>query len=106
MRWALLAVGIGLEITSSVSLKLSEGLRRPGPTVTAVAATIAGLLVFMLVVDRFSLSYAYAVWAGLGTLVVATIGIAAFDEPVSALKVISLVIIASGLVGLNLAGAE
>lgn len=106
MRWVVLATGISLEVAASISLKLSEGMKRLGPTVFAVVLTLAGLALFIVAVDRFSLSYAYAVWAGLGTLVVATIGMTYFDEPSGALKVASLVVIALGLVGLNLAGAE
>jgi len=49
-------------------------------------------------------SLAYAVWSGVGTALIATIGILWFKEPASALKLISIGLIIVGVVCLNLAG--
>ena len=48
------------------------------------------------------LGVAYAIWAGVGTALVAAIGFIAFKEPVTALKLIFLTLIIVGCVGLNL----
>jgi small multidrug resistance pump len=47
---------------------------------------------------------AYAVWSGMGTALIATLGVLWFKEPVTALKLISLGLIIIGVVGLNLSG--
>ena len=47
---------------------------------------------------------AYAIWSGLGTALIAAIGIFAFREPVTALKLFSIALIIAGVVGLNLGG--
>jgi small multidrug resistance pump len=52
---------------------------------------------------RIELGIAYAVWSGVGTAVIATIGIVWFREPASALKLFSLAFVIVGVVGLNLA---
>lgn len=57
-----------------------------------------------LCLKKIDVSVAYAVWAGLGTALIAIIGILWFKEPLGALKVISLVLIVGGVVGLNLSG--
>ncbi len=48
----------------------------------------------------------YAVWAGAGTAAVAVIGVAAFDEPMGAVKVLSILAVMAGVIGLNLSGAH
>ena len=60
------------------------------------------LAVFIFVLKRFDLSFAYAIWAGLGIAFVAIIGILYFKEPVTALKIVSIALIAVGVVGLNI----
>ena len=52
---------------------------------------------------RIELGTAYAVWSGVGTAVIAAIGIVWFREPASALKLFSLAFVIVGVVGLNLA---
>ena len=47
---------------------------------------------------------AYAIWSALGTALITTIGVLWFHEPVTALKVFSLVAIIGGVVGLYLSG--
>jgi small multidrug resistance pump len=49
-------------------------------------------------------SVAYAVWSGLGTLLIAAIGIAYFKEPLTLVKIGSLILIIVGVIGVNLSG--
>ncbi len=51
-------------------------------------------------------SVAYAVWAGAGTALVALVGLAFLDEPLSWVKALCLVLIIGGVVGLNLVDAH
>ena len=50
-------------------------------------------------------SFAYAVWAGLGLLLISAVGILWFKEPASGLRIVSMGLIIIGVVGLNLGGA-
>ena len=61
---------------------------------------------FSLSLRGLSLGVTYAVWAGAGTAAIALIGMVALNEPVSALKLASLVLIVGGVVGLNAAGGH
>ena len=47
-------------------------------------------------------SIAYAVWAGLGVILISVIGIIFFNEPINAIKIISTILIVVGVVGLKL----
>jgi small multidrug resistance pump len=51
------------------------------------------------------ISTAYAVWSGLGTFLIGIIGVAYFQEPMPAIKLLSLLLIVAGVVGVNLSGA-
>ena len=57
-----------------------------------------------LALKPIDVSVAYAVWSGVGTALIATIGVLWFNEPMTALKLISLALIIGGVVGLNLSG--
>jgi small multidrug resistance pump len=59
-----------------------------------------------LVLREMSIGATYAVWSAVGTALIATIGMLAFGEPATALKVASLGLIILGVVGLNLAGSH
>ena len=47
---------------------------------------------------------AYGVWVGIGAALTAVLAIVFFGESVSVLKIVSLVLIIAGVVGLNLSG--
>ena len=51
------------------------------------------------------LGVAYAIWAGLGTALVAGVGFLAFGEAISAVRLLSIGCIIAGVVGLQLSGA-
>jgi small multidrug resistance pump len=57
-----------------------------------------------LALRGIDLSTAYAIWSGVGTAIVAAIGILWFGEPAGAWKLASLALIIVGVVGLHLAG--
>ena len=57
-------------------------------------------LIFVL--KKMNVSVAYAIWASLGTALIAVIGIIWFKEPVSLIKIVSLLFIIIGIIGLEL----
>ena len=104
MAWvALVAAGL-FETAFAVCLKLSDGLRVFWPTVGfALSALISfGLLTYAL--RDLEVGPAYAVWTGIGAAGAATVGMVFLDDTVSAIKLVSIVLILAGVVGLNLSG--
>lgn len=76
-----------------------------GRALTGYFPAYAISFVFLaLAVKVIPISVAYAVWSGVGTALIATIGILWFREPVSAAKLVFLGIIVIGVVGLQLSG--
>ena len=54
-----------------------------------------------IAVKKIDMSVSYAIWSGVGTALIAIIGIGFFKEPITALKVVSLLLIVVGVFGLN-----
>lgn len=104
MAWvALVAAGL-FETSFAVCLKLSDGLRVLWPTVGfALSALISfGLLTFAL--RELEVGPAYAVWTGIGAAGAATVGMIFLGDAASILKLVSIALILSGVIGLNLSG--
>ncbi|MCV4820658.1 multidrug efflux SMR transporter, partial [Escherichia coli] len=59
-----------------------------------------------LAVKSLPIGTAYAVWTGIGTVGAAIIGIVAFDEPKSALRILCIALIIAGIAGLKFTDAQ
>jgi small multidrug resistance pump len=105
-HWFILAGAIMLEVAGTTSMKLSEGFTKVVPSVLLFVFYAAAFVALTLALKKIEVSVAYAVWSGVGTALIAAIGILYFREPASALKLISIVLIIVGVVGLNLCGAK
>ena len=102
MKWILLTFGIITEVSSVTCMKLSGGFTKWIPSTLTFVFMGISLAIFVLALKRFDLSFAYAIWAGLGIAIVSVVGILYFKEPVTILKIASIGLIAIGVVGLNI----
>lgn len=105
MAWVVLIVSGFFEAGWAISLKLSQGFTRLVPSVSfAVLATIsfAGLAWAMRMLPA---GPAYAVWTGIGAALTAVIGMIWLNDPVDTFKILSIVLIVAGVIGLNLSGS-
>jgi small multidrug resistance pump len=87
-------------------MKLSEGFTKPLFSVLIFVFYGVSFYFFTMTIKKMDLSLAYAIWAGLGTALIALIGIVYFREGVDTVKVMSLAAIIIGVVGLNLSGVQ
>jgi small multidrug resistance pump len=101
-----LALAIASEVIATVALKSSEGFSRPLPAAIVVVGYGISFWLLALVLRHLSVGTTYAVWSAVGTAAIALIGIVAYGETASALKLASLGLIVLGVVGLNAAGAH
>ena len=97
-----LMLAIVAEVAGTTSIKFSEGFTRPLPSVAIFVFYGLSLGMLNLALKEIDLSFAYAVWSGVGMALIATVGILWFREPLGALKLASLALIAMGVVGLHL----
>lgn len=104
MTWLYLALAIVLEVSGTTCMKLSEGFTKTVPSILLFVFYTLSFSMLTLALKKIDVSVAYAVWSGVGTALIATIGVLWFKEPATAIKLISLGLIIIGVVGLNLTG--
>ncbi|MFY9609380.1 MAG: multidrug efflux SMR transporter [Blastocatellia bacterium] len=104
MPWIYLVLAIVLEVSGTTCMKLSEGFTKLVPSILLFMFYTLSLGMLTLALKKIDVSVAYAVWSGMGTALIATIGVLWFKEPMTALKLISLALIIIGVVVLNLSG--
>ncbi|MBI3652511.1 MAG: multidrug efflux SMR transporter [Acidobacteria bacterium] len=104
MQWIYLVLAIVLEVSGTTCMKLSTGFTKALPSVLMFVFYAASFSLLTLALKKIDVSLAYAVWSGMGTALIATIGVLWFNEPLTAVKLISLALIITGVIGLNLSG--
>jgi small multidrug resistance pump len=102
----LLSLAIVTEVAGTVALRYTDGFTRVLPSAVVVIGYGVSFWLLALVLKELSIGLTYAVWSAAGTALIAAIGVLAFGEPATALKLASLGLIILGVVGLNLAGAH
>jgi small multidrug resistance pump len=102
MRWMLLTVAILSELGGSTCMKLSNGFSNLYASILTFVFWGIAFSIFIFALKHFDLSFIYAIWAGIGIILVSLIGMTYFKEPVNLLKIASILIIATGVVLLNL----
>ncbi|MCL6634761.1 MAG: multidrug efflux SMR transporter [Peptococcaceae bacterium] len=106
MAWFYLTMAIFFEVSGTTAMKLSQGFSKIIPTVLMLVFYLLSLGMLTVVLKKIDVSVAYAVWSGLGTALIACVGILWFKEPLTALKIMSISLIIAGVVGLNLTGSH
>jgi len=100
--WTLLLVAGLLEIVWSTSMKASDGFTRHVYTgITLVAAWLSFWLLG-LAMKSLPLGTAYAVWTGIGAVGAAVLGMVLFKEPATAVRILCILAIVGGILGLKM----
>ena len=101
MGWLLLVVAIVLEVVGTTNMKLSEGFSKVVPSVLVLFFYALSIVALTFAVNRLDVSVAYAVWSGMGTALVAMIGIWFFQESLTTTKLVALGLIIVGVAMLH-----
>ncbi len=102
MAWALVVLAGLFETGFALSLKASAGFTRLVPSVLFVACAAASFLLLATSLRTLPVGSAYAVWTGIGAAGTAVAGILFLGESSQVLKLVSIVLIVAGVVGLQL----
>jgi small multidrug resistance pump len=105
MSWIFLISAICMEVCGTTCMKLSEGFTKLLPSVLIFVFYALAFTLMTFAVRKLDLSLTYAIWSGVGTFLIAIIGLFWFKEPFSVLKVVSMLLVIAGVVGLNLSNA-
>lgn len=104
MAWLLVIVAGLLETGFAVSLKLSHGLSRVGPTVLFAVFALASFGLLTIALKHLEVGPAYAAWTGIGAAGTVLAGMIWLGETASVIKVVSIALVLAGIVGLQLNG--
>ncbi len=104
--WLFLTGAIVLEAAGTTSMKLSAGFTRLVPSLLLFAFYAMSFTALTFALKGIDVSLAYAIWSGIGTVLITIIGILYFQEPLTSLKIFSIGLIVAGVVGLNLSGVK
>ena len=100
--WLPLAIAILFGVIGTISMKLSHGLLHRKPTFVLAISYGISFVALTFAMKHLDLSVVYAVWSGIGTVLVSAVGIWHFHERLSARKVIYLTLIIIGVIGIHI----
>jgi quaternary ammonium compound-resistance protein SugE len=103
MAWIVLFVAGFMEIGWAIGLKYTEGFTRLMPSVLTLACMAGSILLLGLALKSLPIGTAYAVWTGIGAVGAFVVGILAFGDSASAMRIASIGLIVAGIIGLKLA---
>lgn len=101
LSWLYLFAAIIFEVSGITCMKLSEGFTKITPSILVFVSYGLCVAFLTLCIKKLEVSVAYSVWAGLGTTLIAVIGMIWFRESITPIKLISISLIIIGVIGLN-----
>lgn len=100
--WLFLTLAIIAEVVATSALKSSEGFTRLAPTAVVVIGYVVAFYFLALAIKVIPVGVAYAVWAGLGIVLISLIGWLVFQQKLDAPAIIGMAMILSGVMVINL----
>ncbi len=100
--WVYLMVAIVAEIVGTSGLKASDGFSKLWPSLLTVAGYGTSFFFLSLTLRTIPMSVAYAVWSGVGIVLITLVGWIFFGQRLDLPAMIGIAIIALGVVVLNL----
>ena len=101
MAWGILFLAGLFEIGWAVGLKYTMGFTRVGPSVATLIAMVVSLGLLSIAVRTLPIGTAYAMWTGIGTVGAAVLGVLLFKEPATPVRLLCILLIVVGIVGLK-----
>lgn len=102
MPWVILMVAIFAETIGTTALHASRQFTRPGPSIIAVLGYCLSFYLLSQALRAIPVGVAYAVWAGLGIVLIAAIGWSLFGQKLDAPAVLGMGLILAGILVINL----
>ena len=103
MHWIALIFAGALEVVWATAMKQSDGFTRIVPSIVTLGTAGTSFWLLAYAMKALPLGTSYAVWTGVGTAGAFVAGVVLFGEQLSALRVVSIIFIVLGLIGLRLA---
>jgi quaternary ammonium compound-resistance protein SugE len=106
MAWIYLFVAGVFETAWAIGLKYSAGFTKLGPSIFTFVTMLISLYLLSLALRTLPVGTGYAVWTGIGAVGTAILGMLLFDESRAIARILCIVLIVAGIVGLKLTSPE
>ena len=103
MAWVFLGIAGLLEVVWAYFMKTSNGFTKPMESVATIVAMVISLWLLSLAMKELPLGTAYAVWTGIGAAGALAVGIFILGEAATVMRIVSVLLILAGIIGLKLA---
>jgi small multidrug resistance pump len=101
MKWIYLSIAIVSEVIASSALRASDGFTRVGPTLALIIGYGISFYFLSLTLRTIPMGIAYAVWSGVGILLICLVGWLMFGQKLDWPAILGLTFIVAGVVILN-----
>ncbi|CAM5784065.1 MULTISPECIES: quaternary ammonium compound efflux SMR transporter SugE [Brevibacillus] len=102
MAWVYLVIAGLFEVVWAIGLKYSEGWSKLVPSAITVVGMGISFYFLSMALKALPIGTAYAIWTGIGALGTVVVGMIAFGEPSNIMRIVFLLCIIAGIVGLKL----
>lgn len=100
-NWVFLGIAIIGEVVATSALKASEGFTRLTPSLVVIVGYGSAFYLLSIALRTIPVGIAYAIWAGLGIVLIAAVGWLAFGQKLDAWGLVGMALIVSGVFVLN-----
>ncbi|WP_271409493.1 DMT family transporter [Pseudomonas sp. Q1-7] len=97
-----LAIAIAAEVIATTSMKAIDGFNKPLPLILVVGGYAIAFWMLTLVVRSIPVGIAYAIWAGLGIVLVSVAALVLYQQKLDVPAVLGMGLIVSGVVVIQL----
>ncbi|MDO9419154.1 MAG: quaternary ammonium compound efflux SMR transporter SugE [Herminiimonas sp.] len=102
MPWLILVIAGLFEVVWAIGLKYTDGFTKLWPTVGTVTAMVISIALLGFAMKTLPVGTAYAVWTGIGAVGTVTLGMILLGEPATVARIICILLIVSGIIGLKI----
>ena len=101
-NWLFLFIAIIAEVIATSALKSSEGFTKPIASIVVVLGYMIAFYCLSLTLKTIPVGIAYAVWSGVGIVLITTVAWVVFDQKLDVWGIVGIALIMSGVLILNL----
>ena len=97
-----LAIAIAAEVIATTSMKAIDGFNKPLPLLLVIGGYAIAFWMLILVVRTIPVGIAYAIWAGLGIVLVSIAALVIYQQTLDLPAILGMGLIVSGVVVIQL----
>ena len=106
MSWILLALAIASEVFGTLCLKASDGFSKLWPSIGVAIGYASAFGLLAITLKRLDIGITYAIWSGVGIIGASLGGYLIFNQHLSKIAILGMVLIVAGVIVINLGGAH